>query len=503
MDRWTRGWRPVVAMLLLALVLRAPDFGDPGLELDEQWYLLVGDRMLGGAIPYLDIWDRKPVGLFLLYAGIRLLPGDGILAYQLVATLFAGLTAALVVRIAARAGAAATGGLAAGALYLLSIAVLGGQGGQGPVFYNLFVAAAVWLTLRLPGLVADGARGRIVGNGLAACGLVGIALQFKYTAAFEGAFVGLAHLWALRRAGAGWAAAAGAGAALSLAGLAPTALAAGVYAALGPEPLRAFWFANFVSITLRQPYPAAAVARKLASLVAQIAPLVVAAGAAGVTAWRARGSGAMPAPARLAWGWLAAALVGFASIGTFHDHYGLPLAAPLAAVGGLALGRSRILLAVVLGVAATIFAADRAAQPRDGAALRRVAAVMAAQPGSARGPGCPYVMMGDPILYHLARACLPTAYAFPNMLAQDIERGAIGIDQTAEAARVMRNRPGTVVTFDRPRIPWNRDSRRVIDPVLARDYRLALRVPRSSWHILVHVRRDSAATGSTWGRPRR
>src|SRR3546814_2283430 len=41
----------------------------------------------GGATPYVDIWDRKPVGLFLLYSGIRLLGGDGIVQYQIVALL--------------------------------------------------------------------------------------------------------------------------------------------------------------------------------------------------------------------------------------------------------------------------------------------------------------------------------------------------------------------------------------------------------------------------------
>ena len=30
---------------------------------------------------------------------------------------------------------------------------------------------------------------------------------------------------------------------------------------------------------------------------------------------------------------------------------------------------------------------------------------------------CPYVFAGDAILYHLAKACIPTAYAFPSTLA--------------------------------------------------------------------------------------
>ena len=81
------GTRLAVALLFLAaFLLRMPHFGDPLYQIDEQFYLLVGDRMLHGAIPFVDIWDRKPIGLFLLFAAIRLLPGDGILAYQLVAT---------------------------------------------------------------------------------------------------------------------------------------------------------------------------------------------------------------------------------------------------------------------------------------------------------------------------------------------------------------------------------------------------------------------------------
>src|SRR3546814_10896897 len=63
----------------------------------------LGDRILNhGAIPYVDIWDRKPVGLFLLYAGIRLLGGDGIVQYQVVATLFAAATAILIAGWSAR-----------------------------------------------------------------------------------------------------------------------------------------------------------------------------------------------------------------------------------------------------------------------------------------------------------------------------------------------------------------------------------------------------------------
>src|SRR3712207_3445789 len=92
----------LLLLLGAALLFRAAFFGNPVIEGDEQFYLLVGDRMRHGLLPYVDIWDRKPVGLFLIYAAVRLLGGEGIWQYQAVAALFAAATAFLVSRIAAR-----------------------------------------------------------------------------------------------------------------------------------------------------------------------------------------------------------------------------------------------------------------------------------------------------------------------------------------------------------------------------------------------------------------
>jgi len=474
-----------LAMTVLAFGLRAWDFGNPVLDLDEQWYLLVGDRMLHGAVPFLDLWDRKPVGLFLLYALMRLLPGDGIVAYQAVATLFAGLTAAILVTLARRAGAAPRGAWAAGALYLLSASVIGGQGGQAPVFYNLPVALAALLTLRLPDLIDRQGGLAMARSGAAACLLVGVAIQIKYTAAFEGLFVGVAHLWALRRAGGGWWRTLGWGAAWAIAGLLPTLVAAAAYARMGASAWHAFWFANFVSITLRHGYPVAKVLGNLAGILAQIAPLILATGLAIRSAWRTRPLGG---GYRLVLAWLGAALVGFACIGTFHDHYALPLLGPLAVAGAPALVRTRTLL-IVLAAASAVFAGERLAMPDDARTVRDVAALVKARTGA----GCPYVVMGDPVIYHLADACVPTAYAFPNTLAQAIEQGSTGIDEAAEVTRIMAGRPPVVVMSDRRRTIWNVDSLRAVRRVLRRDYALVGRFPRGTYHLIVYARRRSVA----------
>ncbi|SFP34969.1 hypothetical protein [Sphingomonas rubra] len=479
-DATTRSWT-LPALLLLAVALRGWDIGNPVLDLDEQWYLLVDDRVLRGAIPFVDLWDRKPVGLFLLFAGFRLIPGDTIVVYQIAATIAAGLTAATIARIADATGAAPRGSLVAGALYLLAASVIGGQGGQAPVFYNLPVALAALATVGMPRLIAAGATGRIVARGGGACLLAGIAMQIKYTVAFEAAFVGLAHVWALRRAGGrpvrvalvatGW----------MLAGLLPTLAVVAAYARLGPDALHAFWFANFVSITLRHAYPPALVVANLGSIVGQIAPLLVPA----IIAIARPGRSTEAALAR--W-WLAAALIGFLSIGTFHDHYALPLLPPLAVVAATVLGRSRWLSWTAIVAALAIFAGERLARRDDAAGARQVIALVR----SVGSRGCPYVFMGDPITCYLADACVPTPYAFLNTLAQRIEQGATGIDEAGEVARIMRNRPPVVVTSDRQRMIWNVDSRRVVDRALVHDYRLRLVVPRGRWHTLVYVRRDLA-----------
>ena len=90
-----------VALLLLAVILsRASAFGNPVYSPDDQLYLQFGQAIDYGQMPYVDIWDRKPIGLFLIYAAIGLLPGDPVLTYQLVAAAFVFGTALLIYAIA-------------------------------------------------------------------------------------------------------------------------------------------------------------------------------------------------------------------------------------------------------------------------------------------------------------------------------------------------------------------------------------------------------------------
>lgn len=431
------------AIVLAAFAIRCVLFGDPLIHVDENFYLLVGDRMLHGALPYVDIWDRKPVGLFLLFAGIRLLGGDGIVQYQVVATLFAAATGLVIARIAAPMAGRLAGVIAA-IVYLLLLGLSGGAGGQAPVFYNLFVAGAALATLTV--VTRDAPSESAVRRlGAVAMTLVGIALQIKYTAVFEGVFFGLVLTWTSwcvsRRPGRVavdvllW---------VGLA-LAPTALALAYYAWRGQA--EAFAYANFLSIGARSTADAGELLHRLGKAwrVLQLPVLAVALSML-LRPWRAFPRGR--AIFRFTLAWLAAAMIGYLLFGTYFDHYALPLFVPLAAaaaplfayrrrrLGLVAAGLILAFGAVAYGVVVHKMKLKRGGQ-REMAAM-----VDAIRP---RLTNCLYVWNGDPVLYHLTGSCLPTRYPFAGHLNLQRENGAIGADQMTEVRRILAGRPRVIV----------------------------------------------------------
>ena len=471
---WQDGRIQAVILLIAAIILRSPDFGNPIVEVDEQFYVLIGDRMVTeGAIPFVDIWDRKPIGTFLIFAFARLF-GDGFLPYQLVATLFAWATALGVLVAARQLGAKAGTALFAGVLYLAWIEIFGGRGGQAGVFMNLFVTWGAVLTLRLPALADAGRVRAILWNGVAACLLAGIAIQIKYTPAVEGAFFGLCHVWFLRKAGGGWPLTVTAGALWALAGLAPTLSVIAAYAAMGHYD--AFMYANFWSIGGRGSYPQATVVGKFIGIVAKTSPLWVSA----VFALRRFND---PKRAILI-GWIVAAFIAFLSIGTFILSYALSLIAPFLIAAIPLFDRKRRIALLVFLFAAILWVRDSWFYYDDEVQVREVAALIKANSGDE----CPYIFEGDTILYHLADSCLPGAYPFPSHLWLSTETGAIGVDQAGEVRRILANRPPVIVITTQLKNVWNPEVLGIIRRELKANYRPIRRVPREDFQLVVYLR---------------
>jgi hypothetical protein len=104
-----------------------------------------------------------------------------------------------------------------------------------------------------------------------------------------------------------------------------------------------------------------------------------------------------------------------------------------------------------------------------------------------RGPGCLYVYSGSTMLYVATRRCALSRYIVPAHLGRAREAGATGVDQDTEIRRILAQRPAVVVM--RPPYSGERPAARaLVAAVMARDYRLAARLPMGNEAISVYKR---------------
>ena len=469
----------LLAIAATALLTRLLTFGNPVVILDDQFYLVVGDAVRHGLWPYIDIWDRKPVGLFLLYAGIAAIGDGSIVAMQLIATIFAAATALVIYRIAGLfvAGRAA---LLAALAYLVMLPLLGGGSGQTPVFYNLLVAGAAWLLLSA---AIDPAR-PLIRNSLVAMLLCGLAISIKPVAVFEGAGFGLSFLWLLWRRGTKLTSIAAIAAAMITVALLPVILPYFVYALRGHEARDAFVYANFISIFQKDSFGLIPKLAGLAYFAIYASPLLLMAALGVRDCWAMRHCSP---PAVLLVAWLAAAFVGYAAIPLFFDHYALPLLAPLSVAAAFAFNRnSGLLFATALLGAALLqgsiidVSGNRIAREQYALVSKRI--------DEARHGGCLYVADGPTFFYKTTGACRLTRYLFPHHVNLFVERNAVGIDQPTELARILALRPAVIVTQDSEGPSQNPATRRLLRRELAAHYRTVHRVPADAPLLLATLR---------------
>ena len=332
----SRGW-----FLILALISRISVFGDSNYFNDEYFYWQVGLRMHDGALPYVDVWDRKGPGLFLTYW----LPGffsRSVYAYQTAALLAAAAIAYLAGCIAAHF-TNRVGAMLGGSLYLVLLVFFGGGGGQSPVFYNLPMALAALLVVNaLPRL----RQGSVPASLFAAMAAAGFAITFKQTAICEAAFLGIYVIWQLGRAKVPAIRLAGITLALILAGAAPMAMFAACYALAGHLP--EFWHA-MVTANLAKAYnPAGDMWLRIGTLTMLLSP-----------AWLPALAGLLirdtspDGPRAFLAGWLIAGVAGVALVPNFYEHYLLPLCLPVSVAAARALGFRKI--GPLYGYAAVLF----------------------------------------------------------------------------------------------------------------------------------------------------
>ena len=422
--------------LVFALAVRFPAFGEWNYAVDDQFFALVGHRMLAGDLLYVDIWDRKPPLLYLTYAAIAWVDRS-VIAYQLVATLFAALGSYATARTA-RLVASFPAAIMAGLAYCALLTRFGGANGEAAVFYNPLMIAAVW---SIASSLGDLARGQLPRRVLLGMVCAGLAIAYKQSALFEAGLLGIAPLVLLARGGMAPRAIAGRALVLAALGALPMVVIGLFYASIGhfPEAWQAMVQSNFA-----RAYDSSAdsrLARALALLGLLVLPLALA--AAGYLHGRSRIDRRGTLDFLGLWALIAiAALAVFPSL---YLHYALPLVAPLAVLSAPFFAQPRVgplgFAALVLINLATADTFDLATRSRAGPA----AAALVEHLRQATPHGRLLVWGMPSYLYAEIGTRPPSVIAFPAHFYEGAEHGASGRDEVAELRRVLREGPETVV----------------------------------------------------------
>ncbi len=444
----------VAAALLMALAfgLRVASFGDPNLHVDETFYFYVAERMHQGALLYVDIWDRKPPGLFLIY---YLIVGiwDNVIAYQVAATVVAGLTAWTVFLIA-RTFVNWQGAFFAGCVYVVMLGPLQGFGGQASVFYNLPVAAAALIVLKALPALREGETPRSL---YCAFLLLGFAITIKQTTFVEGAYFGVYCTWLLWRSPAPrsrrwmqpfvWAGL----------GAAPFLIFCGAFALSGHW--FEFWQAMVTSNFKKEKPDILSIGARSILVSTKILPLFCLMILSSLIGRRLLGTGK---EYLFVGTWVAAALAGFLVIPNIYIHYAIALLPSFSAFCAPFLARG-FGIAAMAGVAASTFvwhdpfAFSYSRESR--MAMDRLRAAVLAHDSN----GVLLIYDGPPLLYSVSGLRAPTPLAFPLHLNHEIERNVSHIDTGTEIKRILALRPGAIVMAREVRnFPVNWDTRRMV-----------------------------------------
>jgi 4-amino-4-deoxy-L-arabinose transferase-like glycosyltransferase len=501
------GPRPVViilGLLLLTLLIRLPFFFPAVVNWDESTYILMGQSILDGRLPYTAQWEVKPPVGFLFYAAAIALFGHSIFAVRLAGALAVAAVGVLVYLIGARAWEWRAGLIAAVLTVALLTVLPGGQATMLEHVALLPLVAALYLLVARPATA-----GVLFGVGA----LLAAAVLSRPNLFPMPLLVGLYLLVPVRPLGE----AVRRGAALAAGGAAVVALMLLPYALTGQTAV--FWRAVVVA-PLRW---ADVDAPLLNSLRVQVNALLwaarpsnyglapegmfvalvwVAAGLGVVLAASRWGALSLAARRRLGWAFvfLAGAHLSVLVTGEFRSHYLIQVASFMALFAGIFVSR---LLAGGWGRGAVGYGAVAVLAVALLAALRPVAAEYGVMAGHARrgeplayGPAYdiaryldaqgaaaePAYLMIDHIAYWLRGempltrvTTHPSMVTKPELVAAFLDRPATA---EGELADVLALRPATIITTRN--IWYLHDfpaARALLDATLAADYTLTRQIP--------------------------
>ena len=142
-------WTIAICLLLISILVRLPFYFVDVVNWDESTFILMGQSLLDGHLPYTELWDIKPPVAFVAYALFILVLGKSIIAIRIAGTLCVFLTAWFIYLTGRQIGNSNTGIFAA-IISIVGLTTI--RGGQATMTEHVAVAllsgGLAWLTSR-------------------------------------------------------------------------------------------------------------------------------------------------------------------------------------------------------------------------------------------------------------------------------------------------------------------------------------------------------------------
>ena len=169
-------WWWLLIFSALAVGLRSLSFQYSVIDHDESTYTVIAQEMLKGRAYYAEVWDTKPVGIFLVFAAVLKAFGSSVVAIRFAAALAIGLTAFFLFRSARRWGHSEAHSAGAGMAYILMCVLHRWNfAANSELFFNLFTALGLYFFLGKP----------ITRNAFLAGLAIGMGFVIKYFVLFD------------------------------------------------------------------------------------------------------------------------------------------------------------------------------------------------------------------------------------------------------------------------------------------------------------------------------
>jgi 4-amino-4-deoxy-L-arabinose transferase-like glycosyltransferase len=134
-------------LTFVTIVLRFPSFFPSSINWDESTYILMGQSILDGNLPYTELWDNKPPLLFFVFSVIIAIGGKNIFFIRIVGSIFLSFSSFFVYQSGKYFGSKLTG-LIAAILFVVMTGELGGKAVMSEIIASFPLTLAFLIMLR-------------------------------------------------------------------------------------------------------------------------------------------------------------------------------------------------------------------------------------------------------------------------------------------------------------------------------------------------------------------